>query len=646
MSQDNQNQSCVIIVPSPRIVDQGFEEALFELQRRGYPVWRPKDRTGVQNVMAVDALSAGFSEQMWINPAVLFHPNDVDRFRTHAVPLVCSAFAIPGKRGMDCDFLPDVTSVRFGLMGDLIEVKSSSLGFALIHRGVFEAIRHKHQHDIGATPVIPFFSGSKAPNDSEWEDGIGFCAQARECGFKVMVDTVVRTWRVAPYPYGWEDAGGRLARFPDYTLNISEPLRSSSNTVSTSQAPETSAETPPKPTAPPNSFRGKATSLPPWFPVMRVYIPTYPANRDSLLATLEDFRKCDWGEEPLVIEQPAEWPKGRDSASRNYKRIFERTIEDGCDFALILEDDVRVCRHLRHNLCSIPLVQRDQCDYFSLFMPDLIANPWIRSEPHLGYRLARPLYVGPDQGWEKFRIWGSQAYLLSRRFILAALEQWDRLRSGQDSRVLMVCSKLGAPLWYSAPCLVEHAPIRSAFSTPSTYAPDFNPDFKVGIGSGFQPPEAIPGWLTLEECRLVAEVAADRAVFELGTAGGRSTVSLAQTAKKVLTIDVLDQTEATEWVRRYGLSNRVEFRQGNVVEICHGLNGEFGMGLINAEENPEFLHQKIEALLPRLTEGGLVAIHNYPDPKWPHIRKIVDDFVNRMKWKRVAQAGYLGVFQI
>jgi predicted O-methyltransferase YrrM len=152
--------------------------------------------------------------------------------------------------------------------------------------------------------------------------------------------------------------------------------------------------------------------------------------------------------------------------------------------------------------------------------------------------------------------------------------------------------------------------------------------------------------LSLEECRLLWEVAAEREVVELGTVGGRSTVSLAQGAKRVLSLDSNDQTEAVEWVKRYGLNKTVEFRQGDIITLCKELSGFFGLGLINAEEDPESLHRKLEVLLPKLERGSLVAIHNYPDPKWPHIRKIVDEFFTKHEWKRTAQAGYLGVFQV
>jgi predicted O-methyltransferase YrrM len=163
---------------------------------------------------------------------------------------------------------------------------------------------------------------------------------------------------------------------------------------------------------------------------------------------------------------------------------------------------------------------------------------------------------------------------------------------------------------------------------------------KFEIGPGFQPPEAVPGSLMYEECRLLWEIAADRTVIEMGTSGGRSTVCLAQRARRVVTIDAGDQTEAIEWVQRFGVAERVEFRQGDVVGICSASGDEFSLALVNTEKDAETLRRKIEVVSPKLAHGDLVAIHNYPDPKWPHVRKIVDEFVNRLEWKRVAQAGY------
>jgi hypothetical protein len=390
-----------------------------------------------------------------------------------------------------------------------------------------------------------------------------------------------------------------------------------------------------------SALRGPVAPLPAGFPRFNAYIVTYEANLHSATLTRDDFRRSDWGEDALLFVQPPDWPVGFDSASANYKRVLEHAAAVGCDFALLLEDDVRVGAHLRHNLAAITLVARDQCDYLSLYMPDLIREPWARHEPHLGYRLAKPMYSGPSTMWVKHRLWGSQGYLLSRRFILAALTQWDRLKMGLDTRVISVCSELTLPMWYTAPCLIEHAPIRSAHSTPLAHAPDFDRDFRLEVGPGFQPPEEVPGWLTHAEGHLLWQSAAGRDVLELETGSGRATVCLAQRAAGVLTCTAADPAEAREWLRRYGLTDRVTFARPGEVPA----DRKFGLAFVDGEHDADSVRRDIDAVLPRLAPGGLLAFHDYPDPGWPDVRRVVDEYARRHGWTRSGQADYLGVFR-
>jgi hypothetical protein len=275
----------------------------------------------------------------------------------------------------------------------------------------------------------------------------------------------------------------------------------------------------------------------------------------------------------------------------------------------------------------------------------LIDKPWQRQERHLGYRLAKPLYAGPNRLWERHRIWGSQAYVLSRRFVRAALERWDRLKEGQDARVLSICSELQLPLWYSCPCLVEHAPLTSAFATPAARAPDFDADFRLEIRSGFQPPEEVPGALTVEEGRLLWEQAAERRVLELGTGLGRSTVCLAQQAWRVVTIDRQDQAEAREWCRRYQIHDRVVFRHGEIEQIAPRLEERFDLIFVDAEPLASSVGRDIDIALPLLATDGLLAFHDYPDPGKPEVRRVVDGYAGRFGWRRLAQADFLGIFR-
>ena len=648
----NDRASCVVLVldslGSPLAE---CDERLRELENRGFKVWRIRGSASPDAAMsqtAAKALAGGFDELMWIGPNILFDPSDVDRLREHDLPIVSGLYCKTTDRSFAAAFLPNTGAMQFGKEGKLIEVRYAGFGFMLTRRPVFDAIVHQFRlptcNEGAENSFAPYFMPMLVKDEAGgWrylEADFAFCERARQSRLRVMADTRIRLWHVGNYPYTWEDTLHDPKRPPRPRSVNDQSAQPSASAVGNAGSPDR-----PEPNLQVRSrFRGEAVRLHAGFPHLRAYMMTYPANRESAELTRANIGQSDWGDELHVFEQPADWPAGKPSASRNYKRILEQALADRCDFALILEDDVRVCRNLRHNLITVPLVRRDQCDYLSLFMPDLISSPWERLEPHLGYRLARPLYSGPNRRWEKHRLFGSLGYLLSRRLIEALVERWDRLKEAQDTRVISVCAELKLPMWYTSPCWVEHAPLRSAFGTPITYAPDFDENFRLDLGEGFQPPEAIPGWLTIDEARLLWQTAIGKTVLELGTACGRSTVCLAQSACSVISIDVQEQTEAAEWLRRYGLSERVQFCRGDASEQCRGLDQRFDLVFVDTDHDAASIERDIEASLRLLEPGGLIAFHDYPDPGWPDVRKVVDQHAKKRGWKRTAQAGYLGVF--
>jgi predicted O-methyltransferase YrrM len=154
----------------------------------------------------------------------------------------------------------------------------------------------------------------------------------------------------------------------------------------------------------------------------------------------------------------------------------------------------------------------------------------------------------------------------------------------------------------------------------------------------------VPGRLTIDEGRALYDAAAGRTVVEMGTAGGRATVCLAQAASRVVTVDVQDQSAAAEWARRFAVADRIEFRQGDVAERLGG-SERFGLAFVDTEHDAASVRRDLELALRVLEPGGLVAVHDYPDPGWPAVRAVVDEFAARLGWKRVAQANYLGVFR-
>ncbi|HEU5116661.1 MAG TPA: class I SAM-dependent methyltransferase [Isosphaeraceae bacterium] len=642
---------CVILVPAIREIEPRCEDGLRRLEQRGYPVWRVRSGVAIdlaRSQMAFDALAAGYDELMWIDPDIGFEPEEVERIRHHPHPLVAGLYPRKGKRELAAALLPGTKQVRFGPNGGVFEVRYASFGFVLTRRILFEKIQQTFKIPICnqrlGRPVVPWFAPMVIDDGGgPWylREDFAFCERTRQVGIPILADSSLRLWHLGTQALGWEDAGGEIRRSPDYTYHVGETIQAQTGPAMALD-PTSSA---PRSRPPRNILHEAARSLPASFPTMQAYCVSYLANRPSLDQTLEHFRESDWGEEPLVFMQPNDWPRGKPAASRNYRRVLEHAYQSQCDFALILEDDVRVNRWLRHNLTTIPLIRRDQCDYLSLFMPDLILDPWERQEPHLGYRLAKPMYAGPNRMWERSRIWGSQGYLLSRRFLRIALERWDQLTEGQDTRIITLCSERKLPLWYTSPCLLEHAPLQSAFGTPTAHAPDFDRDFRLEVQPGFQPPEEVPGWLAIEEGQRLWFHARDRRVLELGTAAGRSTVCLAQNARRVVSIDQEDPSEAREWCRRYQVDGGVEFLQGRIEQIVPRLEERFDMAFVDIGHDRESVARAIEASLRILEPGGLVAFQGYPDPCWPEVRQVVDDHANRLSWKRLDQTNFLAIFQ-
>lgn len=383
----------------------------------------------------------------------------------------------------------------------------------------------------------------------------------------------------------------------------------------------------------------------PTAPPFGLYVVTHPGRDRTLDATLASVRASDWPGDPVVLRQPADWPVGWASTARMYRSVLRRAWDDGCWWAVVLEDDVRVNRQLAANLRRWHPLATGQLHWGSLFVPDTIQDPWARACPELGYRLARPaLVTGPNHRWQKARLWGSQGYVFSRGGLRVMLDHWDD-RGGQDARAVSIAAAAGWPLWYSAPCLVEHAPAGSAFDTPPAYAPDFDPDALLPAPGPevYRHPEGVPGWLSYAEGRALWELARGRRVLELGRFQGRSTVALAQSAREVVSVDVADPAPAAAWLERFGLGATVALHRGTFADVARGL-GTFDLVFVDGEHDGANVRADVALALTVLAPGGVLACHDYPDPDWPDVRREVDAAVARAGLRRVRQADYLGAF--
>ena len=224
---------CVVLVPVGGAIDPGCDDALKELERRGYPVRRVRGYAAIdaaRNQMATDALAQGFDELMWIDADIVFDPNDVEKLRGHGLPLVCGLYAKKSRREFACHFLPGTRQVLFGPDGGVIEILYGGLGFTLTRRPLYETMQRQLRLPVcnqrWGSPLVPFFAPLVVQDGAgSWylAEDYAFCERARQCGARVMADLTIRLWHVGSYRFSWEDAGSAKERFTHYTFHLPAP---------------------------------------------------------------------------------------------------------------------------------------------------------------------------------------------------------------------------------------------------------------------------------------------------------------------------------------------------------------------------------------------------------------------------------------
>jgi predicted O-methyltransferase YrrM len=126
-------------------------------------------------------------------------------------------------------------------------------------------------------------------------------------------------------------------------------------------------------------------------------------------------------------------------------------------------------------------------------------------------------------------------------------------------------------------------------------------------------PQMLTGTIEGRFLELLVHGLGARRVLELGTYSGYGTLSMAAALPPDGRIDTceIDETHA-EVARRYlaeaGYAGRVTVHLGPALETIHGLDGEFDFVFIDADK--ENYVNYYEAVLPRLTQRGLIAADN------------------------------------
>lgn len=226
----NDNGKCIILMAVSRNVESETDRAIFELVRRGYSLNKMYGCANVdiaRSILASSAVQDGFEEIMWIDADVGFHPDSVDRLRSHDLPLTCGLYPKKlSEGGLAAVVEDDTSTLVFGTTGGLVPIRWAGTGFLHTRREVYEDIGKDLpacSNGMGGI-VYPYFMPFALPdgNGSHYYlgDDTSFCERARQCGYKIYADTTIRLNHIGLYNYSWEDISGSRPRYDEMICRL------------------------------------------------------------------------------------------------------------------------------------------------------------------------------------------------------------------------------------------------------------------------------------------------------------------------------------------------------------------------------------------------------------------------------------------
>lgn len=187
-------------------------------------------------------------------------------------------------------------------------------------------------------------------------------------------------------------------------------------------------------------------------------------QRDTVRAkTIYNLMRTDWPDIPFISMADGGHDRPQSRQEFNSKEALKVGIESGKRFILFLEDDLEFNNHLFHNLTHwhpFPHVTMA-----SLYNPNIRE---INRSRDFHYFEADPEAV-----------YGSQAYLFSRHCAQFIVANWDSVPGMQDIKCSRIAARLGKPIFYFSPSLVQHVGNVSTFGGGFHQTADFDQHFKL-----------------------------------------------------------------------------------------------------------------------------------------------------------------------
>lgn len=157
---------------------------------------------------------------------------------------------------------------------------------------------------------------------------------------------------------------------------------------------------------------------------------------------------------------------------------------------------------------------------------------------------------------------------------------------------------------------------------------------------GFQFPADVEGWLSYKEGRALADLCRDKAVLEVGSYLGRSTICIAQTASSVVSVDTHDgrgtavpQDTLPQFaanLSRYGVRQKVDVNSCSFEDFINWQDPDqtFELIFIDGAHDYKSVVSDIVNATSLMAPGGLLVFHDYRSPLDPDVSTAVDELIS------------------
>ena len=215
--------------------------------------------------------------------------------------------------------------------------------------------------------------------------------------------------------------------------------------------------------APPKAVRAPRVTGP---SIIDAWMISCAARQRLREETLRRLRATDWGDRPVHVQMDAAaFAKPEDRQTHTASLALRAFLRGGAEYLLFLEDDLAFNRHLRHNLLSWPPLGERRVTLASLY------NPFLGE---LAVDVPNRAVVIDAR-----TVFGSQAFLLSRQTAAYVAAHWKEVEGMQDFRMARLAGRLGRPLLFHAPSLVQHVGRRSLWGGSFHRSADFDPRWRA-----------------------------------------------------------------------------------------------------------------------------------------------------------------------